>query len=318
MPLHSIPPHALSNGLLASPEQAERWCAYLESGMILYFPRSPLPVPRTDIEFLLNRKPAGGKFHEDIFYDPYRDRLRGADRNASSSEEIERLRLIMHRFSANAVRLLSGFLTPYERGWRIDYASFKANGEAGHTRSQPRRNDLLQIDAFPARPARGWRILRFFANIHPAKTCDWMTGEPFPRILGAFWPTILATPRGEGRAIRAARRFAESTGLTSLAPWLKRTPYDRFMLELHDAMKHDAQFQRTCPKETLQFAPGSCWMIYTDTVPYAIRAGQYTLEQTLFVDPAANVTHGSAPLTLLEEIAGAKLGSASTTKARNT
>ena len=314
MPLHSIPPHALSNGLLASPEQAERWCAYLEAGMILYLPRSPLPVPRTDIEFLLKRKPAAGKFQEDISYDPYRDRLRGANRNVSSSEEIERLRLIMHRFSANAVKFLSGFLAPYDCRWRVDYASFKPNGEAGHVLSQHQ----LHIDAFPTRPSRGWRILRFFANIHTAKTCDWVAGEPFPRILGAFWPTILATPRGEGRAIRAARRFAEVTGLTNLAPSLKRTPYDRFMLELHDAMKHDAQFQRACPKESLQFAPGSCWMVYTDTVPYAARTGQYTLEQTLFVDPAANVTHGSAPLTLLEEIAGAKLGSASTTKARNT
>lgn len=317
MPLHSIPPHALSNGVPASPLQAERWCAYLEAGMILYFPRSPLPASRTDIEFLLKRKPGAGRFHEDVFYDPYRDRLRGVDRNASSSEEIERLRLIMHRFSANAVKFLAGLLSPYERRWRIDYASFKSNGEASHMPSPHRRNDLLHIDAFPTRPSRGWRILRFFTNIHPAQSCDWVTGEPFSRILGAFWPTILATPRGEGRAIRAARRFAEFSGLTNLAPSLKRTPYDRFMLQLRDAMSQDVQFQSACPKETLQFAPGSCWMVYTDTVPYAIRAGQHTLEQTFFVDPSANVTHGSAPLALLEELTGAKLGSAGTARARN-
>ena len=42
-------------------------------------------------------------------------------------------------------------------------------------------------------------------------------------------------------------------------------------------------------------------MIYTDTVPHAAVAGQFALEQTVLVDPAAIVGPESAPLTVLEK-----------------
>lgn len=307
MPLHSIPPHALSNGLPPGIEQATKWCAYLEAGLILYFPQSPVPVLKADFEFLSSRQQATGKRHQTIAYNPVRDRLCGFDHRALSAHESERLRVILRRYSDNAAKFLEGFLAPYERRWRLDRTSFQCIQEAGRNTPLRRRNDLLHIDAFPARPTRGWRILRFFQNVHPTQACDWVVCEPFPRIVEAFCPAILAMPRGQSRAASAARRVAEVTGLADLAPRWMRTPYDRFMLQLHNAMKQEAEFQRLCHKVSLQFAPGSSWMVYTETVPHAIRAGQFALEQTLLVDPAATVTPDSAPLALLEKMADARL-----------
>ena len=98
-----------------------------------------------------------------------------------------------------------------------------------------------------------------------------------------------------------------ATGLARLVPQWKRTPYDEFMMRLHNAMKENAEFQQNCAKEQVEFAPGSSWMVYTETVPHAVLAGQYALEQTFLVDPAAMVTPESAPVAVLEKMAGARL-----------
>jgi hypothetical protein len=62
-----------------------------------------------------------------------------------------------------------------------------------------------------------------------------------------------------------------------------------------------------CTKEYFQFAPGSSWMVYTETVPHAVLAGQYALEQTFLVDPVAMVVPESAPVRVLEQMAGTRL-----------
>ena len=48
-------------------------------------------------------------------------------------------------------------------------------------------------------------------------------------------------------------------------------------------------------------------MVYTDTVPHAVLAGQYALEQTLLVEPDALVTPETSPLKVLERITGTAL-----------
>jgi hypothetical protein len=42
-------------------------------------------------------------------------------------------------------------------------------------------------------------------------------------------------------------------------------------------------------------------------VPHAVLAGQYALEQTLLVEHAAMVAPEHSPLTVLEEMSGARL-----------
>ncbi len=57
MPVHTIrSPNALNSGAADFREQARAWCAQLEAGSILYFPRTPVPIPDADLEFLLGQQ----------------------------------------------------------------------------------------------------------------------------------------------------------------------------------------------------------------------------------------------------------------------
>jgi hypothetical protein len=213
----------------------------------------------------------------------------------------------MRWYSASVTGFLATFLAPYQQRWLLDYASYRPIEEDDRDLPKHRRNDLLHTDAFPTRPTHGRRILRFFHNIHPSRTRDWMVGEPFSQIVGHFTPGKLPIPEPDNGITKTGKRLAALTGLTKIAPRLKRTPYDQFMHELHNAMKEDEQFQRDCVRHAFQFPAGSSWMVYTDTVPHAVLAGQFALEQTFLVDPAATVDPATAPVAVLEKLAGAKL-----------
>lgn len=319
MPVHSIGLDGLRDALrrgagdpqpgkqqVLSP-QLRSWCASLEAGGILYFPETPIPLPEDDIQFLLGQHQSGSRLHKNISYKPEIDRLSGVDKKSTPGAVVDQLHSVMRRYSAGVEKFLSDFLAPYQNRWHLDYASYRPIEEKGRDLPLRRRNDLLHVDAFPTRPTRGWRILRFFHNIHPERTRDWAVGEPFSRIVGSFAPGKLAVPRPVGALARTARQIAVAAGMGRLVPQWKRTPYDEFMMQLHNAMKEDALFQETCVREFVQFAPGSSWMVYTETVPHAALAGQYALEQTLLVDPAAMVTPESVPLAVLEHLAGARL-----------
>jgi len=304
MPVISIPLEGLSD---VSSEQLRAWCAALEAGGVLYFPETPLPIPPQDLELLLGQKQTGSKVHKNIAYKPNRDELTGVDASNTDAKTVEELHAIMRRYSASVEQFLGKFLAPYRKRWTMDYASYRPLEEQGRDLALRKRNDLLHTDAFPTRPTRGWRILRFFHNIHPTRTRDWVVGEAFPKVVGEFAPGVLSIPRADGTAARAGKQIAQATGLAKLVPQWKRTPYDDFMMRLHNAMKENAAFQQNCTKEYVQFAPGSSWMVYTETVPHAVLAGQYAMEQTFLVDPAAMVTPESAPVRVLEKMAGAAL-----------
>ena len=307
MPVHSITTDALSGGRPRSIEEVRSWCAFLESGGILYFPKTPVPIPDADLQILMGGRQSSSRHHKNISYKPDRGCVGGVDTKTLGDGELEQLCAVMRRYSASVSEFLAGFLVPYEGRWRLDYASYRPVEEHGRTLPLHHRNDLLHTDAFPTRPTRGWRILRFFHNIHPTRTRDWAVGEPFDRVVGLFTPGKLAVPRADGPVRRSVKRLSQSIGAARLIPQLKRTPYDAFMVRLHNAMKEDEQFQHRCAREFIQFAPGSSWMVFTETTAHAVLGGQYALEQTFLVDPAAMVTPESAPIAMLERMAGVRL-----------
>jgi hypothetical protein len=307
MPVCSIPLAELRDGKPLSEDQSRTWCARLEAGEILFFPETPVPIPAADLEFLLSSRQTGSALHKNIAYKPARAQLSGFDAKTTDAAEVAQLHAVMRRYSASVAAFLKEFLAPYRQRWILDYASFRPLEEQGRDLALRKRNDMLHTDAFPTRPTRGRRILRFFHNIHPTRTRDWIVSEPFPRVVGAFAPGILAIPHPDGALTSAGKRAARAIGLGGVIPQLKRTPYDQFMMELHNTMKENAEFQKNCVKESVNFPPGSSWMVYTETVPHAVLAGQYALEQTFLIDPAATVTPESAPVTILERMAGARL-----------
>jgi hypothetical protein len=314
MPVNTIEPEALGEALKGRTKEQYRqspqlrsWCAALEAGSVLYFPRTPVPIPSPDVDVLLDQQQTGSRLHKNISYKPDTDLLGGVDRKATPPAEVERLHAIMRRYSSSVAEFLSRFLAPYDSQWRRDYASYRPIEEKGRELPLRRRNDLLHVDAFPTRPTRGMRILRFFHNIHPQRTRDWAVGRPFAEIVGNFTPRKIPVPRPDGPLAHTARKMAATVGLAKLVPQCKRTPYDEFMMRMHNTMKEDAEFQKNCPRELVEFVPGSSWMVYTETVPHAALAGQYALEQTLLVDPHAMVTPDSTPLAVLEKLAGARL-----------
>ena len=301
MPVLALSPDALKN-----PRSSD-WCSHLEAGGIVYFPHTPVPIPPDDLQFLLGQRQTSSGLHKNIAYKPNRDELSGVDRKSATPSDVEQLHSVMRRYSASVESFLADFLAPYQRRWRLDYASFRPLEEESRDLPVRRRNDLLHTDAFPTRPTRGWRILRFFHNIHPTRTRDWVVGDPFGKVVSAFTPSKLPTPKPDSPVARAGKAIAQATGLAGIVPQWKRTPYDEFMMQLHNAMKEDAAFQANCVREEVKFVPGSSWMVYTETVPHAVLGGQYALEQTFLIDPAAMVTPMSAPIAVLEKMAGARL-----------
>jgi hypothetical protein len=308
MAVVSISARALGEALRAGDDtQLRAWCAALEGGGILYFPQTPVPIDAADLDLLRGLRQTESRLHKNISYKPQSNALGGVDAKSAPAAAVELLHATMRRYSLSVTEFLGSFLGPYQKRWILDYASFRPLEEQGRDLPLRRRNDLLHVDAFPTRPTLGRRILRFFHNIHPERTRDWVVGDPFRVIVKSFVPTKLAMPHAEMAMTRAGRTVVRSLGLGRLLPTWQRTPYDEFMMKMHNAMKEDAAFQSSCHREFVAFAPGSSWMVYTETVPHAVLAGQYALEQTFQVDPAGTVTPESAPVKILEKMAGTRL-----------
>ncbi len=306
MGLITIEQGQLAGGKPLSDAQARSWCAQLEAGDILYFPQTPIAIAPDDLQFLLGQQQTDSSLHKNIAYKPNIDKLSGVDTKTADAKAVARLQGIMRSYSRAVTEFLTGFLMPYRANWQLDYASFRPQEEEGRDLALRKRNDLLHTDAFPTRPTHGARILRFFNNIHPARTRDWVVGDPFEQVVKQFAPAQIA-PRPDGAGSRLGKSLGRAVGLGAAIPSIKRSPYDDFMMRFHNFLKENESFQRDCAKYPWKFPSGSSWMVYTDTVPHAVLAGQYALEQTFLVRPEALVAPEHSPLKVLERIADAAL-----------
>lgn len=286
-------------------DQAREWCAQLEKGDILYFPRTPIELDPEDIPFLLGQRQTGSGLHKNIAYKPAADKLSGVE--AAGDGASQRLHSILRRYSQAVEQFLGGFLLPYRGEWQLDYASFRPQEEQGRDLPLRRRNDLLHTDAFPTRPTRGARILRFFNNLHPSRARDWVVSDPFPTIAPRYTPSQIPLPKPAGLLHTALGKLARVGGAGKAIPSLQRSPYDDFMMRFHNFLKENASFQEESPKLRIEFPPGSSWMVFTDTVPHAVLAGQYALEQTFLVSAKAMVAPEFSPLAVLESMTRSSL-----------
>jgi hypothetical protein len=79
------------------------------------------------------------------------------------------------------------------------------------------------------------------------------------------------------------------------------------MLQLHDRMKGDAEYQARPEHATYSFPAGSTWMVFTDQVPHAALSGIHQLEQTFYVPVTVLRHEASAPIRVLETLIGRRL-----------
>ncbi len=274
-------------------KQASWHCDQLERGKVLFFSRVPFEFSDADRAFLLAQKQSGSRFHKNISYRPGKDLIKGMDEDSSDRE---RMNTIMRDFSASVTNFIAQFLAPYAGKMKLDFASFRPLEEQGRNLSLHKRNDLLHVDAFPTRPTHGARILRVFANINPSVGRVWNVGEPFHD----FLPKLMQAKRIGPSTSRLARGLAHMASKIGL-PVADRSPYDEFMLYLHNWLKENSDFQQNAPKQKLVFPPGSSWMVYTDGLLHAAMSGQYALEQTFIIPREALVTPQVSPCQVLED-----------------
>lgn len=277
-----------------------RWlCSQLEAGNILFFPRTPFAFPLSDREVLLGQKQTNSAFHKNVAYRPPEDRITGLDN--TDTQDAERLRGILRKYSHSVVQFLSELLTPYAGKWKLDFASFRPLEEKGRNARLHARNDLPHFDSFPTRPTNGDRILRYFTNINPTQSRVWITSQTF-EALGPQFARTIGLPTSGASPLRTLARALH-------LPGANRSPYDNFMHRCHNAMKEDSAFQQACPKQRWEFPPDSNWIVFTDSVSHAVLEGQYALEQTFIISRAAMVSPERAPISILERIAGYPLSS---------
>jgi hypothetical protein len=265
----------------------------LECGEILFYPKVPFALPKgDDLDFLLRQR-QGGLRHKNISYDPTTGRMTGLARQGG--EQIERLRLLFTAFSHAVTTWLAEALPCYASGCFQDRASFRPHEEATRLARPTARNDLLHVDAFPNRPARGRRILRAFVNINPSEPRIWATSEPFARLLERYGSQV-GLPRWApgwlhqlGASVLRAFRPQES----------RRWPSDVFMRRFHDFLKRNDEFQERGPKRLWTFPPGSAWLAMTDACTHAELRGRFALEHSYFIAPQCLVLPDASPAAIL-------------------
>lgn len=281
--------------------RAREMCRQLESGHIIFLPSSPIEIAGEDRELLLGRRQSSSAYHKNIAYRPLEERVTGLEKG--EEQEAEQLSRILRDYSRHSVEFLRKFLAPYSRKWKLEFASFRPIEEKGRQMRLHARNDLLHFDSFPTRPTNGGRILRFFTNINPTEGRVWLTSQTFD----AFAPRMV-----KAGGLTAALNNPVLRTVNSLARALRlrkanRSPYDDLMHRCHNAMKEDANFQETTPKNRWEFPPNSSWMVFTDCVSHAVLSGRYALEQTLLIPQAALVEPQRSPLAILESLTGRRL-----------
>jgi len=267
------------------------WVAAVEAGRVLYFPR---------LAFRLS--PEEQQLHDPrVLAEGSRNISREAQghlKGAAGDEEVQRtVNTLMGRFADQARALVRGLFPAYDAHLRPAPTSLRPAQVT--TRKQSVRADdrRLHVDAFPTRPNRGERILRVFSNINPAGEARvWRVGEPFEDLARRYLPQLKPYVPWQARVLRGV-------GLTKSL----RSEYDHLMLQLHDGMKSDLDYQEKCEQQTVPFPAGSVWVCFSDQTSHAVMSGQYMLEQTLHLPAARQYNPDSSPLAILSRLTGRTL-----------
>ncbi len=259
----------------------------LEQGCVLYLPQLKFALDAEEQRWLdPNRADPKAK---NISYDAATDAVAGVIGDDVGRESLRRL---LARYRAQAIGLIERLLPAYVDRLRIARTSLRPVSVEGRATSWRKDDTRLHIDAFPSRPNGGERILRVFHNANPDGAARvWRIGEPFEELARRFLPEI--TPPVPGVAW-----LLETLHITKS----RRSRYDHIMLQLHDRMKADAEYQQKVSQVTVPFAANSTWICFSDQASHAAMSGQHLLEQTLHLPVEALYDPERSPLRILERL----------------
>jgi hypothetical protein len=234
-----------------------------------------------------------GEGAKNVSYNPVTDQLKGT---AAEGAGRDKLKSLVARYSRWAEDLVRDLLPTYGGALQVGRTSYRPRA-ADHNLSKRKDDRRLHVDAFPANPVQGRRILRVFRNVNPAGEARfWRVGEPFADHAARFLPRTRAMAPGTALLLR-------SLGLTRG----RRTAYDNLMLQLHDVSKEDDAYQASAPHWDVSFPPGATWLVFTDGVVHAALGGRYAFEQTFYVPIEAMVDPDASPVRTLERMTGRAL-----------
>lgn len=275
-----------------TPARAESMCRELERGAVLLFPRLEFEMLPAERRFLAAQWAEPRT--KNISLRAGAGEVRGARGEPGDLAELQRL---LARYASMTATFLDQIAGRYSAHREAGATSYRPCSVEGRALSWRRDDARMHVDSFPSNPVRGKRILRVFSNVHPGEEArNWLVGEPFAQFANRFMPR--AKPPLPGSAW-----LLDKLGITKS----RRSLYDHYMLQLHDAAKADTQFQGEAPRLEFGFPARSTWIVFTDQVVHAATSGQFAFEQTFYVADAGMVERANAPLAILEQLVGRPL-----------
>ena len=269
----------------------EAWIAALEAGKVLYFPR--LAFELLDGEDALLTPALLSPDVRNISLD-----ANGQIKGVVGGADVQRAAAAMvGRFRAQAQQLVQGLRPHYTEALRYAPTSYRPAQVESRVQSWRADDRRMHVDSFPSRPNYGERILRVFTNANPhGKPRVWRVGEPFEDVAGRFLPRAKPYSRWQAKVLH---KLHVTKSL--------RSEYDHLMLQLHDNMKSDLDYQKNAPQQTMPFPPGSVWVCFSDQTSHAVESGQYMLEQTLHLPASRQYNPDASPLAILRRLTGRSL-----------
>lgn len=257
----------------------------LEGGKVLFLPTLAFDLHEDEKRFITTEKVDPQS--KNISYDPKTGCLNGTLWEGSEKEVLKGM---IQRYFSFSTQFLGRLIPHYQKNLVPGKTSYRPVEISGRKSSYRKDDTRLHVDSFPSNPTKGRRILRVFTNINPdGKPRVWRLGEPFADVAAKFLPQAKKPLPGLAKLYRML-------GITKDL----RTPYDHYMLKMHNQMKADIDYQVEVSQEEVHFPPGCTWIVYTDQVSHAAMSGQYVLEQTFHLPVHGLKDERTAPVRVLE------------------
>ncbi len=279
-------------GQAAPQAGSDRAAQVLEAGGVITFPDRRFAMSSAETR-MLDPSISDGRA-KNISLDPATGRVSGTKLDDAGQVILAEM---IGRFAQTADDLLAELTPRYASALQRRRTSFRPGAISDRALSRRKDDRRLHVDAFPANPVQGRRILRVFANVNPTGEARvWNVGDDtFAAVAERVRKRL--TARGRGAGLKAA--FGVTRG--------RQSPYDQLMLQLHDAAKLDDGYQADAPRRRLELPAGCMWVVYTDSVMHAALSGQYALEQTYLLPIEAMQDEAASPLRILERMTGRSL-----------